>query len=86
MTKTKKAKRYEYIMGFDGKSKIKDFYRVMNGLKKRYPKQFVEGAVENHGKHNGFDIVIEATAKQYKNIVATCRRRYHNPSWIVRNA
>ena len=83
MTKTKKAKKYEYIMGFNGKSKIKDFYRVTNGLKKRYPKQFVEAITDSD--ETGFDIVLEATPKQYKNIVATCRRRYMNPSFIVRN-
>lgn len=83
MTKTKKPKTYEYIMGFNGKSKIKDFYRIMNGLKKRYPKQFVEAVSD--GDMAGFDIVLEATPKQYKNIVATCRRRYTNPSFIVRS-
>lgn len=83
MTKTKKPKKYEYIMAFNGKSKMKDFYRIMNGLKKRYPKQFVEATADTESK-SGFDIVLEATAKQYKNIVATCRRRYTDPSWIVR--
>jgi len=83
MTKTKKAKKYEYIMAFNGKSKMKDFYRIMNGLKKRYPNQFVEATADTENK-SGFDIVLEATAKQYKNIVATCRRRYTDPSWIVR--
>ena len=85
MTKTKKPKTYEYIMAFNGKSKIKDFYRVMNGLKKRYPKQFVEGDVAPLALNPGFDLVFDATPKQYKNIVATCRRRYMNPSYIVRS-
>ena len=84
MTKTKKAKKYEYTMAFNGKSKMKEFYRVMNGLKKRYPKQFVEAWADNTDE-TGFDIVLEATPKQYKNIVATCRRRYMNPTFIVRS-
>ena len=83
MIKTKpRVKKFDYILSFDQKDDDRLFYRIMNGIKRRYPKSFVDCNRED----DIIDLTLYCTPKQYKNIVAVIRRNYGNPLHISRFA
>ena len=83
--KKSKTRKYNYTIGYlsdNASSNTSRTYRCMNGLKKRYSDVRFRADIGNDGEWN--EINFTATPMQYKNIIATVRRRYDAPNVINR--